>query len=200
MPANSAASALPAGSATSAVKDYRITTKWRWFVALGIVLIVLGAAAWLDVVSVTLATTIVVGAILLVGGVFQIIHAFMTREWRGFILGLLSGLLYAAGGLVIMREPVHGAVVLTLVLAALIIASGIVRVVLAFRNRGLRAWGVVLVSGIVSVVVGCLLYANLPWSGLWVLGTLIAIELLVQGAGWLYFGFALRFVGRTAAP
>ncbi len=191
---------MPANSVTSTVEDYRVTTKWRWFVALGIVLIVLGAAAWLDVVSVTLATTIVVGAFLLVGGVFQIIHAFMTREWRGFILGLLSGLLYAAGGLIIMREPVHGAVVLTLVLAALIIASGIVRMVLALRNRGLRAWGVVLASGVVSVVVGCLLYANLPWSGLWVLGTLIAIELLVQGAGWLYFGIALRFVGRTAAP
>jgi uncharacterized membrane protein HdeD (DUF308 family) len=193
------ASTMPANSATSAVADYQIASKWRWFVALGIVLILLGVAAWLDVVSVTLATTIVVGAILLAGGVLQIIHALMTRGWRGFVFGLLSGLLYAAGGLLIMREPVHGAVVLTLILAALIVAGGIVRVVLALGHRALRAWPLILVSGVASVVVGCLLYANLPWSGLWVLGTLIAIELLVQGGGWLSFGIALRFVGRSAA-
>jgi uncharacterized membrane protein HdeD (DUF308 family) len=189
---------MPANTSTNAVEDYQIASKWRWFVAIGIVLIVLGVAAWLDVVSVTLATTVVVGVILLVGGIFQIIHALMTREWRGFVFGLVSGLLYAVGGLIIMREPVHGAVVLTLVLAALIVGGGIVRVVLALRHRGLRAWGLVLVSGVVSVIVGGLLYANLPWSGLWVLGTLIAVELLVQGAGWLYLGIALRFVRRTA--
>jgi uncharacterized membrane protein HdeD (DUF308 family) len=51
----------------------------------------------------------------------------------------------------------------------------------------------VLVSGIVSIVVEYLLYANLPWSGLWLLGTLIAMELLLQGSSWLYFGIALRF-------
>ena len=43
-----------------------------------------------------------------------------------------------------------------------------------------------------------LLYASLAWSGLWVLGTLIAIELLVQGAGWLYFGIALRLTRSVA--
>jgi uncharacterized membrane protein HdeD (DUF308 family) len=190
---------MPANTAIDVANSSDVANKWRWFVALGIVLIVMGAAAWLDVVSVTVATTIVVGASLLTGGVFQIIHAFMTREWRGFIFGLLSGLLYAAGGLLIMNEPVHGAVVLTLVLVAFIIAGGIVRVVLALRHRAVRAWSLVLASGLVSVVVGCLLYASLPWSGLWVLGTLIAVELLVQGAGWLYFGIALRFVRRTAA-
>jgi len=46
--------------------------------------------------------------------------------------------------------------------------------------------------------VGILVYSTLPWSGLWVLGTLIAVELLIQGAGWLHFGIALRF-GRPSA-
>jgi uncharacterized membrane protein HdeD (DUF308 family) len=176
-----------------------VASKWRWFIALGIVLIVLGAAAWLDVVSVTLATTTVIGASMLVGGVFQIIHAFITWESRRFVFALISGLLYFAGGLVIMSEPVHGAAVLTLVLMALLIAGGIVRVVLSMQYRGIRAWGLVFVSGIVGVVVGFLLYAKMPWSGLWILGTLIAIELLVQGGGWLYFGVALQRFHRAPA-
>jgi uncharacterized membrane protein HdeD (DUF308 family) len=171
-----------------------IVGKWGWFVALGIVLIVLGIIAWLDVVAVTLASTIVIGAILLIGGAFQIFHSFMAKQWRSFIFGLLSGVLYFIGGLLIMNEPVQGAVVLTLLLAAAIIVGGIVRIVLALRHRELRAWGVVLLSGLVSLAVGCLLFTSLPWSGLWVLGTLIAVELLLQGAGWLSFGIALRLV------
>ena len=177
----------------------KIARKWGWFVALGVVLIALGVMAWLDVVAVTIASTFVIGACLLVGGAFQIIHAFMTKQWRGFVFGLLSGVLYFVGGLLIMNEPVQGAVVLTLLLVATVIVGGIVRIVLALRHREVRAWGLVLFSGLVSVAVGCLIYANLPWSGLWVLGTLIAVELLVQGAGWLYFGIALGFA-RRAAP
>jgi uncharacterized membrane protein HdeD (DUF308 family) len=188
---------MPANTAIIPTDSSNVAGKWGWFVALGIVLITLGVAVWLDVVSVTLATTIFIGASLLVGGVSQLIHAFVTREWRGFVFGLLSGLFYVAGGLLVINEPVHGAVVLTLVLVALIIAGGIIRVLLALRHREVRAWRLVLVSGLVSVVVGCLLYVELPWSGLWVLGTLIAVELLVQGGGWLYFGIAMRFIRRT---
>jgi uncharacterized membrane protein HdeD (DUF308 family) len=114
------------------------------FIALGIVLIVLGVLAWQDVVAVTVASAIVVGSILVVAGVFQIIHAFMTRQW-GFIFGLLSGVLYLFGGLLITNEPVRGAIVLTLLLAAVVIVGGVVRIVLALRHREVRAGGLVLV-------------------------------------------------------
>jgi uncharacterized membrane protein HdeD (DUF308 family) len=170
-----------------------ISHKWGWFVALGIAMIALGVAAWLDVVTVTIAGTIFIGASLLVGGALQIIHAFMTKEWRGFILGLFCGILYLAGGLLIMNEPVQGALFLTLLVVAALVVGGVIRIVLALQHRNIAAWGLILLSGIVSIVVGYLLYASLPWSGLWVLGTLIAVELLIQGSSWLYFGIALRF-------
>lgn len=95
-----------------------IATKWGWFVALGIAMIALGVIAWLDVVTVTIASTLFVGASLLIGGAFQIIHAFMTKEWRGFILSLFCGVLYLGGGMLIMNEPVQGALFLTLLLMA----------------------------------------------------------------------------------
>jgi uncharacterized membrane protein HdeD (DUF308 family) len=136
-----------------------ISTKWGWFVALGIAMIALGIAAWLDVITVTIAGTIFVGASLLIGGVLQIIHAFMTKEWRGFILNLFCGILYIGGGLLIMNEPVQGALFLTLLLMAALMAGGVVRIVLALQNRNIKAWGLILLSGIVSIVVGYLLYA-----------------------------------------
>jgi uncharacterized membrane protein HdeD (DUF308 family) len=169
-----------------------VTHRWGWFVALGIVMIVLGVIAWLDVVAVTVAGTLFIGAMLLVGGGFQIVHAFMAKGWRDVVLGLLSGVLYVFVGLLIMSEPLQGALVLTLVISAALVVGGIVRIVLALRHREMASWGLLLFSGIVSVAVGILLYASLPWSGLWVLGTLIAIELLVQGLSWLYLGLALR--------
>jgi uncharacterized membrane protein HdeD (DUF308 family) len=176
-----------------------IATKWGWFVALGIAMIALGVIAWLDVVTVTIASTLFVGASLLIGGAFQIIHAFMTKEWRGFVMSLFCGILYLGGGLVIMNEPVQGALVLTLLLMAALMVGGVVRIVLALQHRDIAAWGLILFSGIVSIVVGYLLYASLPWSGLWLLGTLIAMELLLQGSSWLYFGIALRFARNAFA-
>ncbi|MGH7101283.1 MAG: HdeD family acid-resistance protein [Acetobacteraceae bacterium] len=169
-----------------------IRSKWGLFVALGIGLIVLGVIAWLDVVSVTIAGTILIGALLLIGGIFQVIHAFMTREWAGFLFGLFCGVLAFIAGILIMREPVRGALVLTIVITALLAVGGITRIVLAFRHRGMSRWGLLLLSGIVSLGVAALLYAELPWSGLWVLGTLIAVELVIQGIAWLSFGLALR--------
>lgn len=117
----------------------------------------------------------------------------MTKEWRGFIMSLFCGILYLAGGLLIMNEPAQGALLLTLLIVAALMVGGVVRIILALLHRNIAAWGLILLSGVVSIVVGYLLYASLPWSGLWVLGTLIAVELLVQGASWLYFGLALRF-------
>ena len=61
------------------------------------------------------------------------------------------------------------------------------------------AWGLVLLGGVVSIAVGCLLYVSLPWSGLWVLGTLIALDLVVQGVSWLYVGLMLRTVHQAEA-
>jgi uncharacterized membrane protein HdeD (DUF308 family) len=160
-------------------------------------LIALGVIAWLDVIRVAIASTIIIGAILLIAGIFQIVHAFATQQWRSFVLGVLCGVLYFIGGILVMNEPPEGAVVLTLLLAATIVGSGLIRIALAWRHRELKAWGLLLFSGCLSIVLGCLLYVSLPWSALWVLGTLIALELLVQGVGWLQFGLALRAARRA---
>src|SRR6202012_1247607 len=85
-----------------------ITPKWGWFVALGIVLILVGFFALVDVVAFTIASVIFIGAMLAVGGVFQIIHALMPKTGGSFALTLLRGILYVIGGFLIMDEPVQG--------------------------------------------------------------------------------------------
>jgi uncharacterized membrane protein HdeD (DUF308 family) len=173
----------------------RPRTRWGWFVALGMAQLVLGIIAWFDVIAFTIAGVIFIGALLLVAGVFQIIHAFMDREWGAFILHLLVGLLYVIGGFLLMEEPLEGSVVITILVAFALVIGGILRIVIAAQHRHMPGWGLLLASGVVSLLIGLMLYLTLPWSGLWVVGTLIAVELIVHGVSWVQFGLALR---RTA--
>lgn len=172
--------------------DRRPRTGWPWFIALGVLQILLGVFAWFDVVAVTLAGTILIGAALVVGGVFQALHSFLDRDWSGFLLHLLAGILYACAGFLIMAEPVQGSLVITVVLAVVMIVAGVFRVVLAAQHWHLGGAGLMMLGGLLSIGIGFGLYLTLPWSGLWVVGTFIAIELIVHGAAWLEFGLALR--------
>jgi uncharacterized membrane protein HdeD (DUF308 family) len=172
-----------------------VRDKWGWFVALGVALLLLGVFALGDVAAVTLISTMFIGVMLLVGGVFQMIHAFLVKTWSGFLMNILGGIVYAVGGLLIMGEPVQGAVVITLFLIAALVIGGILRIVIALRHREMGGWWLMVLSGLISFVIGVLLYTSLLWSGLWVLGTLIGVELVVQGMTWLMFGLALRRMG-----
>jgi uncharacterized membrane protein HdeD (DUF308 family) len=166
--------------------------RWGWFVGLGILQVVIGLLCWIDVVTASLAATVIIGALLLAGGVFQVIHAFTVRGWSGFLLHVLIGIFYVVGGLLLMDEPIRGSLIITIVIAVLLIVSGIARLVVAATHRHMPGLWLVVVSGLVSLIVGVLLYASLPWSSLWVLGTLIAIELVFQGIAWVQFGLALK--------
>ena len=177
---------------TASGSGSRPRTRWGWFVALGIAQLLLGIIAWFDVIAFTIAGVIFIGALLVVAGVFQIVHAFMDREWGGFALHLLVGVLYVVGGFLLMDDPLPGAVVVTILVAAALIVGGILRIVIGVRHRHMPGWGLMLVGGVISLVVGVMLYLMLPWSGLWVVGTLIAIELIMHGVSWIQFGLTLR--------
>ncbi len=170
----------------------RPRTGWGWFVALGIAQLVLGIIAWFDVIAFTIAGVIFIGALLVVAGVFQIVHSFMDREWGGFALHLLVGVLYVVGGFLLMDEPLQGSVVITILVAVALIIGGILRIAIGVQHRHMPGWGLLIAGGVISLLVGVMLYVMLPWSGLWVVGTLIAIELIFHGVSWIQFGLTLR--------
>ena len=120
---------------TAARDARRPRTAWGWFVALGVVQLLLGAFAWFNVLAFTIAGVIFIGALLLVAGVFQVIHAFMDREWGSFALHLLVGILYVVGGFLLMAEPVEGSLIITLLVTAALIVGGILRIVIAIQHR-----------------------------------------------------------------
>ena len=139
---------------TQAGSGPRPRTRWGWFVALGIVQLVLGIIAWFDVIAFTIAGVIFIGALLLVAGIFQIVHSFMDREWGGFALHLLIGILYVVGGFLLMDEPIQGSVVITILVAAALIIGGVLRIAMAVQHRHMPGWWLLLLGGLVSLVVG----------------------------------------------
>ena len=164
---------------------------WGWFVALGVALIVVGIAAIASPVVATLTTVTVFGVLLLAGGIVELASMVWVRRWGAFFHHLLSGLLYLFLGLVLLDRPGLGAAGYTLILAVFFVASGVARTVFAIANRfpG-RGWTIF--SGVVSVLLGLMIWRELPEAALWVIGTFVGIELVFNGMTWLMLGLAVR--------
>jgi uncharacterized membrane protein HdeD (DUF308 family) len=156
--------------------------RWGWLLLLGIVQVICGALALAIPVAASLATAIVAGALLLVSGIFQLIHAFSIRPWRGAALPIIGGVLYVVAGALLLAFPVSGALTLTIVVAALLIGDGVLRIMLARTIRAMAGSGWMLAAGIASVLVGILLLIGWPLTGLFALGVLLGINLLFTGA------------------
>jgi uncharacterized membrane protein HdeD (DUF308 family) len=153
-------------------------------ILLGLVFVAVGIIVLGDVVFATVVSALVIGVCAIVAGVFEIVHAFWTKGWGGFLWQILLGLLYVAAGVVLTTQPVAGALVLTWVIGVFILVSGLVRIFLGFRNWGQYGW-LLLISGVLGVIAGFIILSGWPITGLWVIGFLLGIDLIVHGAGWL---------------
>ena len=102
--------------------------RWGWFLALGISLVVLGMVALGSSVFMTLATMVLVGWLLIVGGVLEAVHACSCKGWGGFFIDLLTGILYVVVGFMIVANPGTTAVALTLLIAMFLTFGGIFRI------------------------------------------------------------------------
>ena len=178
----------------------RVRNSWRWFVAVGIALVILGTVCIVGNVTATLATVFAFGCLLLAGGVVALVHAFETRSWSGFLLSLLSAVLRGFTGYLLIRYPLAGEWSLTLLLASLFIVGGMFRAIGAATLR-FRRWGWAALSGAVSVVLGVMLLGQLPISSLWFIGFAIGLDFVFDGASLVAVGIAMRgmFSGRAFA-
>jgi len=165
--------------------------KWGWFLALGIGLILLGTIALVIMPAATIATVMVLGWLMVFSGVFEAIHAFQVRGWRGVLLHLVGGLLGVVLGLLIVTHPVAGALAWTMLFASFFLVVGTFRLVAAIRFK-FPYWGWAAFDGAITVLLGILLWADWPWSGLWFLGLSIGISLLLRGWSYVMIAFALR--------
>jgi uncharacterized membrane protein HdeD (DUF308 family) len=177
-----------------------LSRNWGWLLAFGILMIILGVFAIGAPVVATIAVQFALGWILVIGGVAEGIHAFMAQGWRGFLFELLSAILYLVVGVLLLVNPVGGAWALTVVLAVFLNVEGNHKNVKALRARDHGGWGWLLASGILSLVLGFLIWAEWPASGLWIIGLLVGIQLLFTGWSLVMLALAARAHRQAAAP
>lgn len=176
----------------------RLHHRWGWFLGMGILLIVLGIVALVYTGAATLASVLVLGWLMFFSGIVDAVHAFHARGWGGVLLHVAGGALGILVGLLVVTHPIAGALVWTLLFAAFLTVIGLVRLVAAIWLR-YRSWGWAVFDGIVTLVLGLLLWAGMPWSGLWFLGFALGIALILRGWSSIMFSFAVRAIGHVAA-
>ena len=170
----------------------RLEARWPYLVAFGILTDLLGLAALAMVGAATLASVFVIGFFMALVGVVEIGFGFGAKDWGRLFFWVVSGLVYALAGVVAIARPGKAAAVFTLMLGAGLVASGVVRLVLSTHlPAGAPRWSAV-ASGIVTTLFGAVVLLGWPADSLVVLGTILGVDLIFSGAGWLSLGLALR--------
>lgn len=169
---------------------------WGWLLILGILFLVLGLVGLGRLFALTVAGTFFFGILIIVGGVAQFVEALKCKGWKGVAFHVLIAVLYVVGGVFVLRDPLAATALLTWVLAAVLVGVGFLRIVMAIQMRAAGHWIVPLLGGIVSVVLGGVILAQWPLSGLFVIGLFIAIELIVNGWSYIFIALAARSAAR----
>lgn len=175
-----------------------VQRNWGWFLALGVLQIVLGMIAVGESFLMTIFSVVMLGWLLIIGGLSSVFHAFMERQWGGFLIDLLTGLFYCIAGFMMVANPGQAAVTLTLLIAMFLILGGAFRIVESLvGDLPHKPW--VLLNGVVTFILGILIWRQWPSSGLWVIGLFVGIEMLLYGWSLVMLATAARSM-RPAAP
>ena len=164
---------------------------WGWLLALGVVFIILGIIALGSPYALTLAVDLMLGWILIICGIISIVSAFFSGNWGKFLFILLSGIIFVIAGVLLLANPLKGVLTLALILAAFLLVEGIFKIVYAFQMKSTQNWGWVLASGIISLVLAILIWAQWPAS-IVIIGLLLGFYILFSGISMVMLSIAAR--------
>lgn len=169
---------------------------WIWWLAVGVVFLIGGMLALTNPLAATITAVNLAGAMLLLGGVIQLYSVYTgmdagLRLWAG-LLALLAIVL----GVMLLSRPFEGMIALTWIVAAYFLVAGSVKTVMALAVRGGGAFWPVMISGVLSVLLAVMIFANFPQAAVTLLGVLLAVDLISTGICLIALSLALRTVGR----
>jgi len=169
---------------------------WALFLSVGVALMALGIVATLTAGLSTIVAVDFFGWILVIAGAGVTLHAFWAKRWSGFFLQLLSGLLYLVAGWMLATHGELSAIALTLVIAISFVVQGAFRIGAALSTR-IDGWDGLLVSGIITLLLGLMIWNEWPLSGVWVIGLFVGIDMFFYGGWFVSLALAVRTLGRA---
>ena len=174
-----------------------IRGNWGWILALGIILIIIGTIAIAMPLAASFASAVAFGVLFIMGGIAQLVGAFWTRDWSGFFLNLLMGVLYLVVGVMFLRHPGEAMAAVTLLLACGFMVGGLFRIIGSLMYR-FPYWGWTLLSGVISLLLGIYIYSKWPFDSFIIPGLFVGIDMIFTGWTWVMLALAVRnLVGRA---
>jgi len=171
---------------------------WRFFLAEGIILSILGILAIVVPPIATIAVEVLIGWLILLSGIVGLISTFRMRSAPGFWWSLLSAVIGIAAGAVLLAWPLSGALSLTLILTVFLVLEGVVSILYALEHKRELSgrWGMMLFSGVVDLCLAGIIFAGLPGTAAWAIGLLVGINLVFGGSALI----AMALHARNIAP
>lgn len=163
-----------------------------WSIGLSILMILAGCLAIAVPQAAGIAVNLLVAWLLVFSGAAHLVFAWHTRTAGGVVWELLLGILYIFVGVYLLLRPVAGLASLTLALAAYLLAKGVLELILSVRLRPMPGSGWLLFDGIVTLILGVMIWRTWPSSTEWVIGTLVGISMLFSGISRLMISLAAR--------
>jgi uncharacterized membrane protein HdeD (DUF308 family) len=171
-----------------------VKAHWKAFLFEGILLAVLGLAAMIVPPLASLAVTIFLGWMFLISGLAGLFVTYWARQMPGFWWSLFSAALAVLAGLILIARPMQGVLTLTIVVGAYFLAEGVTTIMYALEHRRelSERWSWLLVSGLIDILIACLIISGLPGSAEWAIGLLVGINLVLGGASLVGMALAAR--------
>jgi uncharacterized membrane protein HdeD (DUF308 family) len=163
-----------------------------WSIVWGVLLIICGILAVALPFVAAVAVSVVVAWLIVFAGIVHLVLAFHAHSAGSVIWKLLVGLAYLIFGGYLIVHPVLGVASLTLLLACLFLIEGILNIVLFFKMRALHGSSWVLVDGIITLILGLMIYLQWPTSSAWAIGTLVGISMIISGVTRVMLSTAVR--------
>jgi uncharacterized membrane protein HdeD (DUF308 family) len=171
-----------------------LAVHWGWPIALGCVVALIGVVAIWKANAATLLSVGFLGAIALTGAVAVLFFSFtFAGLWTEFFVHVLWAVVLGVAGLIMLLRPSVGAEAITLLVALYFLISGIMIVGFAVSARVDNLW-IYLGEGVINAILGLVLLAGWPVSGLWAIGVFIGVDLVVKGSAIIALGLSLRAI------
>lgn len=165
---------------------------WLWLVLLSFAMIAAGMAAIIHPLTAMVATLVWLGAVFAIAGAAQLLQVWTARGWRGGLWHIGNGAVYLLGGLLVLFDPLAGAVALGLVVAAVLVTGGALRLLAGFLSRPEGGWLSLAFSGAVAMAAGAALAILPAGQSMLMPGLLVGAALLVEGMVLLALALAAR--------
>lgn len=166
--------------------------RWVKWLVLGILSLLLGLFVLANPIAASFAVTLVAGFIFAAIGAAQMFAGIASDDGMSKFIGIGLGLLLLLLGISLMYQPLQGIISLALLATILIGANGVVRLIASWQMRQTPLFWPMLMSGALSVLLAGYILANFATVGPQLLGILLGIELLFNGAGLIALALFLR--------